>query len=98
LPERANRWRVANRCARLSATGVSNEGDSRLAYAGTYHVQGNEIILHVEISWSQTLTGTDQKRFFKLKGNRLTATTTPQLNAFLKNKIAVATLVWERVE
>jgi hypothetical protein len=44
------------------------------------------------------LTGTDQKRFFKLEGNRLTITTTPQLNAFLKNKIAVATLVWERVE
>jgi hypothetical protein len=69
-----------------------------VAYAGTYHVQGSEIITHVEISWSQDLTGTDQKRFFKLEGNRLTTTTPPMANAFLENQTAVATLVWERME
>lgn len=57
---------------------------SMLAYAGTYSIQGNEIINHVEISWNPTLTGTDQKRFFKLEGDRLTFTTPPLVSAFLK--------------
>jgi hypothetical protein len=46
-----------------------------LAYAGTYRVQGNEIILHSEISWNQDLSQVDQKRFFKIEGDRLTLTT-----------------------
>ena len=40
-----------------------------VAYAGTYRVQGNAIIIHVEISSEQTITGTDQTRFFKLDGD-----------------------------
>jgi hypothetical protein len=46
-----------------------------LAYAGTYRAQGNEIIIHPELGWSQVLTET--KRFFKLDGDRLTLTTPP---------------------
>ena len=68
-----------------------------LAYAGPYRVQANEVITHVELSWDQTLTGTDQKRFFKLEGNRLTITSTPLVSAFLGNQTTVTTLVWERV-
>ena len=69
-----------------------------LAYAGTYRIQGNEIIIHVELSWDQTLTGTDQKRFFKLEGNRLTITTPPLVSAFLGKQTTITTLVWERVK
>jgi Lipocalin-like domain len=71
---------------------------SMLAYAGSYKVQGNKIINHVEISWNPTLTGTDQKRLFKLEGDRLTLTTPPLVSAFLKNQTTVSTLVWERVK
>ena len=69
-----------------------------LAYAGTYRVQGNEIILHSEISWNQDLSQVDQKRFFKIEGNRLTLTTTPLVNAFLNNQTTVTTVVYERVK
>jgi hypothetical protein len=69
-----------------------------LAYAGSYKVQGNEIINHVEISWNPTLTGTDQKRLFKLEGDRLTLTTPPLVSVFLKNQTTFSTLVWERVK
>jgi hypothetical protein len=69
-----------------------------LAYAGTYRVQGNEIIIHMELSWNQIQTGTDQKRFFKIEGNRLTLTTTPLVNAFLNNQTTVTTVVYERVK
>ena len=57
-----------------------------LAYAGTYRVQGNEIIIHVEISSEQTLTGTDQTRIFKLDGDRLTTKTTPRVSGSLQQQ------------
>jgi hypothetical protein len=69
-----------------------------IAYAGTYRVQGNEIILHIEISGEQTSTGTDQKRFFKIEGDRLTYTTQPLVSSVLNNQTTVSTAVWERVK
>jgi hypothetical protein len=68
------------------------------AYAGTYRIQGNEIITHVEISSQQTLTGNDQTRSFKLDGNRLTTMTPPLASGFLNNQTTVTTVVWERVK
>jgi hypothetical protein len=67
-----------------------------LAYAGTYRVQGNEIIIHPELAWNQVLTET--KRFLKLDGDRLTLTTPPLVSAFLNNQTAVTTVVYERVK
>jgi hypothetical protein len=57
-----------------------------LAYAGTYRVQGNEIIIHVEITWNQdqNLLNRDQTRSFKLDGDRLTTTTQPLVSSFLR--------------
>jgi hypothetical protein len=70
-----------------------------LAYAGTYRVQGNEIIIHVEISSEQNLTGTDQTRVFKLDGDRLTITTPPRIAGLSNsNQMTVVTVVWERVK
>ncbi len=42
--------------------------DSMLAYAGSYTLQDDHVIHHVEGSWNQAWTGTDQRRFFKLDG------------------------------
>ena len=66
------------------------------AYAGTYTVQPDKVIHHVDISWNEAWTGTDQVRFYKLDGNILTIT--------LVNKSAVdgregrSVLVWEKVK
>ena len=70
-----------------------------IAYAGTYRVQGDEIIIHVEISSEQSLTGTDQTRSFKLEGDRLTTATTPHVAGLSNNdQTTVTTIVWERVK
>jgi hypothetical protein len=69
-----------------------------LAYAGTYRIQGNEIIIHVEISHEQTVTGTDQRRFFKLDDDRLPYTTPPFVSSVLNNQTTVSTACWERVK
>jgi hypothetical protein len=47
------------------------------AYAGTYSVEGEKVIHHVDISWNEAWTGTDQIRFYKLEGNTLTIKAAP---------------------
>jgi hypothetical protein len=45
------------------------------AYAGTYSLEANRVTHHVDISWNEAWTGTDQVRLFTLVGNSLTLTT-----------------------
>jgi hypothetical protein len=67
------------------------------AFAGSYRVEGDTIVLHYDITWNQTDLE-DQKRPFKVEGDRLSFTTTPLKNAFLNNQMMTAHLVWERVK
>jgi hypothetical protein len=48
--------------------------NTMFAYAGTYSVAAGKVIHHVDISWNEVWTGTDQIRFFDVKGNTLTIT------------------------
>jgi hypothetical protein len=69
--------------------------DTMFAYAGTYSVEADRVIHHVDISWNEIWTGTDQIRSFELNGDTLTLTTNftdPQSHA----KVHYA-LEWERV-
>jgi hypothetical protein len=65
------------------------------AYSGRYTIDNEKVIHHVDISWNETWTGTDQVRFFKLEGNKLTITSAPAKNP-ITGLDAVGVLVWER--
>jgi hypothetical protein len=45
--------------------------DTMFSYAGTYSVETDKIIHHVDISWNESWTGTDQIRLFEASGNTL---------------------------
>jgi hypothetical protein len=47
---------------------------SMFAYAGTYSVQTGRVTHHVDVSWNEVWTGTDQVRFYEVNGNTLTIT------------------------
>src|SRR5262249_35379383 len=81
------------------ATGPEAEALFRTmtAYAGSYIVKGSEVIHHVDASWNETWTGTDQHRSYKLDGGRLKLATAPSPNPFT-GKMSVRTLVWEKVK
>jgi hypothetical protein len=49
--------------------------DTMFAYAGTYSLEAGKVIHHVDISWNEIWTGTDQIRRFEVNGNTLTLTT-----------------------
>jgi hypothetical protein len=48
--------------------------NTMLAYASTYTVDEEKAVHHVDASWNQTWTGTDQVRFYKLDGDKLSIT------------------------
>ena len=67
-----------------------------VAYGGTYEVDGDKVVHHVDISWNQSWTGTDQVRFFKLDGNILTIKTALARNA-VNGLEGQSVFVWERL-
>jgi hypothetical protein len=69
--------------------------DTMFAYAGTYSVEAGKVIHHVDISWNEAWTGTDQIRLFELNGNTLTLTTHATDPA--SDTAAHYALVWEKV-
>ena len=67
-----------------------------ISYAGTYTMDAEKVIHHVDISWNQIWTGTDQVRFYKLEGNILTITSAPNRNP-VDGREGRSILVWEKV-
>ncbi|HEV7370728.1 lipocalin-like domain-containing protein [Arenibaculum sp.] len=67
------------------------------AYAGRYSVDGDKVVHHVEVSWNETWTGTDQERRFKLDGDALTIVNGPILSPWDGRRI-IATMTWRRVQ
>ena len=44
---------------------------SMLAYSGKYRVEGNDLITVVDVSWNEEWNGTEQRRHFRIKGDKL---------------------------
>jgi len=66
-----------------------------IAYAGTYTLETNSVIHHVQVASLQNLVGSDQVRtVVNLKGNHLTLRTPPFL---YDSKMVIRELTWERV-
>src|SRR4051812_6832455 len=69
---------------------------SMVAYGGTYTLGERQVVHHIDISWNQNWTGTDQVRFFELDGDVLTITTAPY-HSHQDGKEGRSILVWDRV-
>jgi hypothetical protein len=72
---------------------------SMLAYAGTYTIdyEARTVTHHIDISWDQSRTRTDQVRSYNLEGNHLTLTTEPSTDP-ASGKKTVRTVIWERLK
>ena len=59
---------------RKAAKTVQERADllsSLVAYTGTYRLEGDQWITKVEVAWNPEWVGTEQRRFFKVDGERL---------------------------
>ena len=69
-----------------------------MAYAGSYKLEGDKILVKIDVAWNRAWDGQDRPpSFFEIKGDRLTIKTSPFVSPFI-GKQMVATLVWERVK
>lgn len=67
--------------------------ETYISYCGTYEIQGEKVIHHIEVSSFPNWVGSDQERIFELKEDKLLLSTRPLL---LSGRQQTAHLVWER--
>jgi len=65
------------------------------AYAGTYTVEGDRVVHHVEVSWIPDWVGTDQPRWATIEGDRLFIRT-GSMRSVMDGKEYVYVLEWKR--
>jgi hypothetical protein len=68
-----------------------------VAYAGTYSFDGKTVTHHIDVSWNQVWSGTDQIRDVHFDGDRVILTTKPG-PFHLDGRMSTTSLVWEKVK
>jgi hypothetical protein len=69
--------------------------DSMFAYAGTFSVDDEKVVHHIDMSWNEAWTGTTQIRFLKLQGDQLTYISAPARNP-MNGRDCVHTVIFRR--
>ena len=69
---------------------------SMVAYTGKYRVEGGDFITSVDVSWNEEWNGTEQRRHFKIEGDKLILTTSPAPSPIYPGKTYYAKVVFER--
>jgi hypothetical protein len=69
---------------------------SMLAYTGMVRVEGSDFITTVDVSWNEVWSGTEQRRHFRIEGDRLFIETEPAPSIVFPGKTDYRRLEWER--
>ena len=69
---------------------------SMLAYTGKYRIEGNEFITTVDASWNEGWNGSEQRRRFRLDGDKLFVESAPAPSIVSPGKVDFRRIVWER--
>ena len=85
-----------NRRAGMADTDRAALHKSMLAYSGRYRVEGHDFITRVEVSWNEEWNGTEQRRHFRIEGDRLFIESEPAPSILYPGKTDFRRIVWER--
>jgi len=69
---------------------------SMLAYSGRYRLEGNDFITQVEVSWNEEWNGSEQRRHFRIEGDKLYIDSAPAPSVIFPGKTDFRRIVWER--
>ena len=69
---------------------------SMLAHSGKYRIEGSDFITHVEVSWNEDWNGTEQRRHFRIEGDKLFIESVPAASIVFPGKTDFRRIVWER--
>ena len=70
---------------------------SMIAYSGTLQVVGNEWTTDIDLSWHEGWTNTEQRRYFRLDGDRLDVSTAWAESPHYAGRTTRGLLAWRRV-
>lgn len=70
--------------------------DSMFAYAGTFTVDHEKVVHHIDMSWNQSWTGTHQTRFYELRDDTLIYVGAPARNP-MNDRDCVHSVIFRRV-
>jgi hypothetical protein len=69
---------------------------SMLSYSGRYRVEDGDFITTVDISWNEEWNGTEQRRHYRIEGDRLFIESAPAPSMAFPGKTDFRRLVWVR--
>jgi Lipocalin-like domain len=69
---------------------------SMLAYSGRYRIEGNDFVTAVDVSWNESWNGTEQRRHFRIEGDRLFIESAPAPSILFPGKTDFRRIVWKR--
>lgn len=85
-----------NRRAGMSEAERAALHNSMLAYSGRYRIEGNDFITTVEVSWNEEWNGTEQRRHFRIEGDKLFIESAPAPSIVYPGKTDFRRIVWQR--
>jgi hypothetical protein len=69
---------------------------SMLAYTGRYRIEGSDFITTVDVSWNESWNGSEQRRHYRIEGDKLFIDSAPASSITSPGKTDYRRLVWER--
>ncbi len=69
---------------------------SMLAYTGKYRIEGHDFVTLVDVSWNEEWNGTEQRRHFRIDGDKLLIETAPAPSIVFPGTTDFRRIVWER--
>jgi hypothetical protein len=69
---------------------------SMLAYSGKYRIEGDDFITTVDVSWNEIWNGTEQRRHYRIEGDRLLIESAPAPSILFPGKTDFRRIVLER--
>jgi len=73
--------------------------NNMVAYTGRYRLEGDKWITSVDVAWNPEWVGTEQTRFFKIKGDRLEVVSQWRVSPNWPEKgMQRSILVWEKIK
>ena len=70
--------------------------ETMMAYAGKYRLEGDRIVVRCNVAWHPDWVGTEQVRFFKLLGDRLSLRSPRQTHPRYPDRPLFGVVDWQR--
>jgi hypothetical protein len=69
---------------------------SMLAYTGRCRIDGSDFITTVDVSWNESWNGSEQRRHYRIEGDKLFIDSAPAQSITSAGKTDYRRIVWER--